>query len=281
MSHPLTLLKKEKMFAGKEMGQNFIKDPGIAERIADKASIGRADTVLEIGPGLGSLTMALAGRASKVIAVEKDRRLVPLLEAELKQNRIDNVTVIRADFLTFDLKPAAEMKKLVVVGNLPYNISSQILFRLVQEREYIARAVLMFQKEVAVRISAPPGTRDFGRLSAVVQYCATVSDLLDVEPASFFPQPDVDSRVILVEFNRPAIFDKADETFHFDVIRAAFSKRRKTLKNALTNAGLPVTKDQVAQALTLAGIDPQRRAETLQTDEFVRLSRSLGKVTGT
>ncbi len=280
MTHPAAILNKVKIFAGKELGQNFIADPGYADKILDRAGIDPEETVLEIGPGLGALTISCACRVNRMIAVEKDFRLVPLLEKELSLKEISNVEVIREDFLKLAIHKIALTKKLVVMGNLPYNISSQILFKLIQEREHIKRAILMFQKEVAQRICAQPGTREFSRLSAVVQYCASIRDVLDLKPECFFPKPEVDSRVIEIRFDKETPFDKSMEAFHFDVIRAAFSKRRKTLKNSLSGAGLPVDKTDIPLALDSAGIDPQRRAETLSTDEFISLSRCLEKYSG-
>ncbi len=275
MSHPASILRKESLFAGKELGQNFIVDSASARRIVDRSGIKHTDTILEIGAGLGALTRCCAPVAEKVVAIEKDSRLIPILKREIAGEGLGNVHVVHADFLKLDIRKYAETKKLVIMGNLPYNISSQILIKLISERRYIKKAVLMFQKEVAQRISALPGSRDYSRLSAVIQYCASVTDIVDMKPACFFPKPDVDSRVVLIMFHDVCVFDYRTEAFHFEVIKAAFSKRRKTLKNALSSAGLPVSQEGVTQALDVAGIDPQRRAETVNPSEFILLTKQL------
>ena len=189
MTHPGVLLKQIKMFAGKELGQNFLSDPGTAMRIVEKTGVSDNTRVLEIGPGLGALTIPIAKAAAKVTAVEKDSRLVPLLKQELEQEKLSNVNIINKDVLKVDISQIADDKKLVVIGNLPYNISSQILFKLVEERGCVEKAFLMFQKELAKRIIAPPGGRDYSRLSAVVQYAAEISHVTDVGPSAFFPKP--------------------------------------------------------------------------------------------
>lgn len=171
------------------MGQNFLSNPATAEMIVDRAGITNTSIVLEIGPGLGALTIPLARRAGRVIAVELDRRLVPLLNQELEQANIDNVTVINQNIMKADFPALAGEDQLVVFGNLPYNISSQILFRLVKERAVIKTAFLMFQKELATRIIASPGGRDYSRLSAVVQYAADVGFVADISPSSFSQNP--------------------------------------------------------------------------------------------
>lgn len=279
MTHPGQLLKQNKIYAGKELGQNFLSDPSTARMIVDKTGVAGSSQVLEIGPGLGALTIPLARAADHVVSVEKDRRLIPLLEQELEKEEVSNVTVINKDFLKFDISQAAQGKKLVVIGNLPYNISSQILFKLVQEREHVDKAFLMFQKELAKRIVSPPGSRDYSRLSAVVQYAAYVSHTIDIGPASFFPRPDVDSTVLEFDFFDSSGIEYEKEVLLFDVIKAAFSKRRKSLKNSMTGGELKYKKPMVVQALEAAGIDPTRRAETLSVEEFKMLSESVWELT--
>lgn len=275
MAHPGLLLKNENIFAGKELGQNFIADPGSAMMIVEKSCLNPDDTILEIGPGLGALTVCCAAKVKRVIAVEKDSRLIPLLKNELARHDLHNVEIINEDILRVEIEKLAGTKKLVIMGNLPYNISSQILLRLVSSRHCISKAFLMFQKEMAQRITALPGTKDYNRLAAVIQYCAKVRNIADLKPTCFFPKPEVDSRVIEIVFMENPLFSPEMETFHFDVIKAAFSKRRKTLKNSLFNTGLQLTKDQVSKALAGAMIDPGRRAETLTVPEFVQLSKAL------
>ncbi|WP_022665528.1 16S rRNA (adenine(1518)-N(6)/adenine(1519)-N(6))-dimethyltransferase RsmA [Desulfospira joergensenii] len=275
MTHPGVLLKREKLYAGKEMGQNFLSDPGIAKMIVDRTGIARDTRVLEIGPGLGALTVHIAGKSDHVTVVEKDRRLVPLLTEELENQGGYHVKILNQDILKTDFREIAGDKKLMVIGNLPYNISSQILFRLVKERRRVDRAFLMFQKELAARIKAGPGGKEYSRLSAVVQYAARVCSVTHVKPAAFFPRPDVDSTVLEFEFKEETGLDDAMEDLLFDVIKAAFSKRRKSLKNSLVTKELGLDKARVRQALDRAAIVPERRAETLSVEEFVCLARAV------
>ncbi len=275
MTHPGQILKRENLYAGKEMGQNFLSDPGIAKMIVDRTGIGPDTKVLEIGPGLGALTVHIAEKTSHVTAVEKDRRLIPLLRQELERLGLDHVAIINQDILKTDLSDLARDKKLVVIGNLPYNISSQILFRLVKERHLVERAFLMFQKELASRIIALPGKKDYSRLSAVVQYAAKMDMVTHVGPACFFPRPDVDSAVLGFDFRQDTGMDPAMEDLLFSVIKAAFSKRRKSLKNALVTRELGLDKAEIINALERAGILPERRAETLSVEEFVRLTHAV------
>ncbi len=278
MTYPGKLLKSAKLFAKKELGQNFLVDQGAAEKIVSHARIAEDDVVLEIGSGLGALTMPVAARVRRVYAVEKDKRLVQLFSQELAATGITNVELINQDILKIDISSLAPGEKLMVVGNLPYNISSQVLFMLAENRRWIKRAVLMFQKELAVRIAAPPGGRDYGRLSAVMQYCSKITPLTDLGPNHFFPKPNVSSRVVEVDFfeSTPLCLEK--EVFLFKVIKAAFSKRRKTLRNSLSGLILGITADQAAQCLEIAGIDPSRRAETLGVQEFISLSQAFWNI---
>lgn len=285
MTYPGTLLKSSNLFAKKELGQNFLADPKAAERIVNLAHLSNDDIVLEIGAGFGALTVYAAKQASKVYAVEKDTRLINLLTNELALAGISNVELIHKDIFKVDIEDIAANhkadKKLIVIGNLPYNISSQVLFRLVEKRAFVERAVLMFQKELAQRICASPGGKDYGRLSAVMQYCSNVRTLTDVGANLFFPKPAVESRVIEVNFFNPdySIYPPdycvEQESFLFQVIKAAFSKRRKTLRNALNGSELNMNKEAVEKGLAIAGINPERRAETLEVKEFVALACAL------
>ncbi|MGD9731167.1 MAG: 16S rRNA (adenine(1518)-N(6)/adenine(1519)-N(6))-dimethyltransferase RsmA [Desulfamplus sp.] len=285
MTYPGTLLKSSNLFAKKELGQNFLADPKAAERIVNLAHLSNDDIVLEIGAGFGALTVYAAKQASKVYAVEKDTRLINLLTNELALAGISNVELIHKDIFKVDIEDIAANhkadKKLIVIGNLPYNISSQVLFRLVEKRAFVERAVLMFQKELAQRICASPGGKDYGRLSAVMQYCSNVRTLTDVGANLFFPKPAVESRVIEVNFFNPdySIYPPdycvEQESFLFQVIKAAFSKRRKTLRNALNGSELNMNKESVEKGLAIAGINPERRAETLEVKEFVALACAL------
>ncbi|MBF0243042.1 MAG: ribosomal RNA small subunit methyltransferase A [Desulfamplus sp.] len=278
MTYPGVLLKSSNLFAKKELGQNFLCNPKAAEKIVSLAKISDDDVVLEIGAGLGAITVHAAKKGLKIYAVEKDSRIIPLLCSELESAGVDNVELIQKDILKLNINEIDRgvKGKIVVIGNLPYNISSQVLFRLVQNRALISKAVLMFQKELADRISAPPGGRDYGRLSAVMQYCSKIKTLTDVGSNLFFPKPDVESRVIEVEF---VDFDYNlsldQEEFLFQVIKAAFSKRRKTLRNSLASSELKIGKSEIEDGLEVAKIDPERRAETLGVKEFVALTLAL------
>jgi 16S rRNA (adenine1518-N6/adenine1519-N6)-dimethyltransferase len=278
MTHPGELLKQANLYAGKEMGQNFLSNPATAQMIVDRSDISGDTAVLEVGPGLGALTLPLSGKARQVTAVEKDRRMIPLLESELALAGRHNVSIINGNILKTDIKQIAGAERLSVMGNLPYNISSQILFKLVKTREVIDTAYLMFQKELARRLVASPGGRDYSRLTAVVQYAAKVSHVADISPASFFPRPDVDSTVLKFSFIHDQGLDDAMEDLLFAVIKAAFSKRRKTLRNAMADGELGLKKSETEAALVRAGIDPVRRAETLDLEAFLSITRAVSDV---
>jgi len=277
MTSPAVLMKAWKLYPKKQLGQNFLTDANMAESIANYAGLSSDDLVLEIGAGLGSLTLPLARQARKVIAIEKDPRLVELLNTELMAAGFNNVIVQEKDILKFDIPALArsENKDLIVVGNVPYNISSQIMVEIIKARACIKKSVLMFQKELAQRISAQPGSKVYGRLSVMVQYCAKVRVLTEVKAKLFFPKPNIDSLVIGIDFDPDAGKQVTDEAFFFQVIKAAFSKRRKTLRNALAGFMPEFDANASAKALKGAGIDPVRRAETLTKDEFVRLSNHI------
>lgn len=275
MTHPGQLLRREKLYAGKEMGQNFLSNPNTARTIIERTGISGDSRVLEIGPGLGALTVHIARKTRRITAVEKDRRLVPLLKEELADQGIDWVNIINQDILKADFQAIAKDKKLVVIGNLPYNISSQILLKLVKQRALIEKAFLMFQKELADRIVASPGVKAYSRLSAIVQYASRIGFIADVGPSSFFPRPDVDSTVLSFDFLPREGVSEATENLLFGVIKAAFSKRRKSLKNSMVGGDLELTKPVVTDALIQASIAPERRAETLSVQEFLALTRAL------
>ena len=232
---------------------------------------------MEIGAGLGALTIPLARSVKKLYAVEKDHQLIDLLQTELLAHNISNCEVVAGDILQIDLAEftASADRKITVVGNLPYNISSQVLIKLIQARHDFTRAIFMFQKELAQRIAARPGGREYGRITAMLRYCATIRPLLDVKAGAFYPQPKIDSAVIEIEFKPTTGYGPHDEAMLFAVIKAAFGNRRKTMKNALTASGLPIDSQTARQALSAAGIDHSRRAETLEPAEFVKLEVCL------
>jgi len=259
------------------LGQNFLADPQAAERIVRLSGIGPDDTVLEIGPGLGALTLPLARIAKRVYAVEKDRQIIPLLASELASEHITNVDIIAENILYLRLESLfpEEPRKLVVIGNLPYNISSQVIIQLIHSRAGLSRAVLMLQKELARRISAEPGNRDYGRITVALRYCAEIRSLIQIKSSQFFPKPKVDSEIVEIRFKPVIETSASDETVFFSIVKAAFSKRRKTLKNSLAGSQFFKDANQAKAFLESVGIDSIRRAETLTVDEFVALSNAV------
>jgi 16S rRNA (adenine1518-N6/adenine1519-N6)-dimethyltransferase len=277
MTSPSILMKIWNLRAKKEMGQNFLADRGTAEKIVARSNITADDIILEIGAGLGSLTLPLARIAKKVYAVEKDNVLIPPLNDEILTSHMDNVVVLNDNILALDIVAIAqtEQQNLVVMGNIPYNISSQILVQLMMARQHLKHAALMFQKELALRVMATPGSKAYGRLAVMAGYCSTVRVITEVKAAQFIPKPKVDSLVIGISFREHAQPLAHDESFFYKVVKAAFSKRRKTLKNALSGSILQIDAATAAKELTAANIDPIRRAETVTVEEFVHLSNQL------
>jgi 16S rRNA (adenine1518-N6/adenine1519-N6)-dimethyltransferase len=277
MTSPRTLMNAWELFPKKQLGQNFLSDPGTAKMIVSRGGAGPDDVVFEIGAGLGALTVPLSAAARKVFCVEKDDRIIRLLETELALYKAENITLIHQDILSVDISEIAEgeNQQLLVFGNLPYNISSQILVKLMECRRHVKRCILMFQKELAQRLMAGPGTRDYGRISAMLQYCGEIRHIATIPAHLFYPKPQIDSEVIEIDFSKPCPQVASDEAFLFQVIKAAFSKRRKTLKNALSTSELGMGSAAVSRGLEAAAIDPSRRAETLNVEEFVTLAKHL------
>lgn len=279
MTSPRTLMKAWGIYPKKQLGQNFLSDPSTAKMIISRASLSPSDVILEIGAGLGALTVPLAQAASRVYAIEKDHQLIELLKTEIALYEIENITLLNENVLKVDIPAMAHQagSRLTVFGNLPYNISSQVLVGLIQARHCLTRCFLMFQKELAQRLASPPGTKDYGRLSVMLQYCARVKTLATVEAGLFYPKPKIDSQIIEIDFMQTPEFAVTDEPFFFQVIKAAFSKRRKTLKNSLSKSQLQMEAEQIRSGLEAAAIDPTRRAETLSVEEFARLAQCLGE----
>jgi 16S rRNA (adenine1518-N6/adenine1519-N6)-dimethyltransferase len=277
MTSPRKLLAAHNIRPKKQLGQNFIIDPAFTEMIVQRAGILPEDIILEIGAGLGALTIPLARRAQKVFAVEKDRQIIPILNMEILVSGLANISIIEKDILSVDIKALIEDMggKIVVMGNLPYNISSQILVQLIRSREGINRAVLMFQKELAQRITAETGCKDYGRLTVMLRYCSDIKKLLNVKASLFFPKPKVDSEILELKFKKEIDPKAADEQFLFKVIKSGFGNRRKTLKNALAASELNIDPNTATLVLEKSGIDPIRRAETLTVEDFVKLSNNL------
>jgi 16S rRNA (adenine1518-N6/adenine1519-N6)-dimethyltransferase len=226
---------------------------------------------------LGTLTIPLARKAKKVFAVEKDHQIVSVLNVEILASGLTNISVIEKDILSIDINALVEDMggEIVVMGNLPYNISSQILVQLIRSREGISRAVLMFQKELAHRITSETGCKDYGRLTVMLRYCSDIRKLADAKASLFFPKPKVDSEILELKFKKEIGHKAEDEAFLFKVIKSGFGNRRKTLKNALAASELNIDPDTAKRILEKSDIDPIRRAETLTVEEFVKLSNNL------
>ncbi|MGE5173959.1 MAG: 16S rRNA (adenine(1518)-N(6)/adenine(1519)-N(6))-dimethyltransferase RsmA [Betaproteobacteria bacterium] len=255
--------------AKKSLGQHFLKDPHYLKRIADIAQVGPNDQVLEIGPGLGHLTRLLAERAGRVMALELDERLVPLLRKDFSAFR--NVEITQADALEYAYETLPDKWK--VVANLPYYISTPIVQKLIAHRNKFSSLTLMLQKEVAERIAASPGGKEYGFLSVLVQLYTLPRIEFMVPQGAFTPKPQVDSTVITLSIRGHPAVSLRDEDFFMRVVKAAFSQRRKTLRNALKQLDMP--KEKIDAVLNKTGIDLGRRAETLTIEEFGRLANFL------
>lgn len=274
------ILKKYGFSFKKSLGQNFLIDTNILKKIVSFANLTEGSGAIEIGPGIGALTEQLARTSKKVVAFEIDQRLLPILNDTLSP--YPHVKVIHNDVLEADVAEVIseefnELDDIMVVANLPYYVTTPIIMKLLEEHLPIRGIVCMLQKEVADRISAKPGTKDYGSLSIAVQYYTEAETVMIVPKTVFVPQPNVDSAVIrLTKREQPAV-TVTDETFFFQVTRASFAQRRKTLLNNLTSQ-LPEgkqKKEEILQALSASGIDPSRRGETLSLEEFGRLSEEL------
>lgn len=279
-SSTIEVLQKYQFTFQKKFGQNFLIEPGILETIVRAAGVTEEDCVLEIGPGIGTMTQYLAEKAGKVIAVEIDKALIPILADTL--SGYDNVTVINEDILKLDINQLAQDynggKPFKVVANLPYYITTPIIMQLFESHVPLSSITIMVQTEVAERMQVGPGTKDYGALSLAVQYYSRPEIITHVPPTCFMPRPNVGSTVIkLNRYEKPPV-ETANESFMFALIRASFNQRRKTLMNGLNNAaGLPVTKDEVAAALEKMGLPLTVRGETLTLEQFSQLGTLLYK----
>lgn len=261
----------------KKIGQNFLIDSNILESIVSAADITKDDFVLEIGPGIGTMTQYLCEAARQVVAVEIDKMLIPILKDTLSE--YDNVEVINQDVLKLDIKALAQEKNngkpIKVVANLPYYITTPIIMGLFESKVPIESITIMVQKEVADRMQTGPGSKDYGALSLAVQYYADAKVQLNVSASCFMPRPNVDSAVIKLTAHEKLVVD-VDETLMFKVIRASFNQRRKTLVNGLKNSSeLDYTKEEIVQAIKAIGKEENIRGEKLTLEEFAALSNSL------
>lgn len=274
----IAVLQKYNFNFQKKFGQNFLIDTNVLDRIISSAEITREDCVLEIGPGIGTMTQYLAESAGEVVAVEIDKALIPILQDTLSE--YDNVTVINDDILKVDIHKIVQEKNagkpIKVVANLPYYITTPIIMGLFESQVPLKSITIMVQKEVADRMQVGPGTKDYGALSLAVQYYAKPEIVANVPPNCFIPRPNVGSAVIrLTRYEVPPVQVK-DEKKMFALIRASFNQRRKTLVNGLGNAaGLNVSKEQVLQALEKMGMSPTVRGETFTLEQFAALSDLL------
>jgi 16S rRNA (adenine1518-N6/adenine1519-N6)-dimethyltransferase len=261
----------------KSLGQHFLKDPQMIHEIIARARFERDSEVLEVGPGMGALTIPLAGQVKQVTAVEKDLRLIEMLKKKLFKADVRNVALVHGDILTLDFCEVVspEARRIHVIGNLPYNISSPFLERLVRNRERVKKAVLTFQLELARRLVGSPGNKEYGAMTILVQYHALLSPLLKIPKDAFYPRPKVGSMVLEFDFTRPHPTRTQDEEHFRKVVKAAFAQRRKKILNSLTGTLTSVGREGIAQALEQCGIDPDKRAERLYIDDFLCLSAAL------
>ena len=274
----IEVIKKYEFCFQKKFGQNFLIDGHVLDKIIAGAGVTKDDMVLEIGPGIGTMTQYLAEAAGKVVAVEIDRNLLPILQETLAD--YDNVKVIHADVLSLDLEKLVQEENggrpIKVVANLPYYITTPIIMALFEQHVPLANVTVMVQKEVAARMKSGPGSKDYGALSLAVQYYAEPYIVANVPCNCFMPRPNVDSAVIrLTRYEEPPVQVK-DEKMLFKIIRASFNQRRKTLQNGLNNSSeLNFTKDQIAATIAEAGFSPSVRGEALTLEQFAKLTDIL------
>ena len=262
----------------KSLGQNFLSDKNIIDAIIEGSEIGAEDLVIEIGPGMGVLTAAAAECASRVVAVEIDRHMIPILTETLEN--YDNVEIINADVMKTDLSEVVEKYrtsgKVRIIGNLPYYITTPIVMKLLEERVPADSITIMMQKEVADRIKASPGSKTYGALSVAVGFYCTVRHIANAPKEVFVPRPKVDSTVIRLDVRQERPVELVDEKLFFETIKKGFGQRRKTLLNSLTGIrGMP--KESIAAVLADCGIDFRRRAETLSMSEFADLANEIAQ----
>ena len=275
----IAILQKYNFNFQKKFGQNFLIDTRVLERIIDSAEITKDDCVLEIGPGIGTMTQYLAEAAREVVAVEIDKNLIPILQNDTLA-AYDNVTIINDDILKVDINRIVQEKNngqpIKVVANLPYYITTPIIMGLFESHVPLQSITIMVQKEVADRMQVGPGTKDYGALSLAVQYYAKPEIVANVPPNCFIPRPNVGSAVIRLTRHEVPPVQVKDEAYMFALIRASFNQRRKTLLNGLTNAGnLGVTKEQITEALEKMGLPATIRGEALTLEQFGELSNWL------
>ena len=276
-ANTIEVLKKYNFTFQKKYGQNFLIDTHVLEKIVLESQITHDDCVLEIGPGIGTMTQYLAESAKRVVAVEIDKALIPILEDTLGD--YENVTVINDDILKTDIQKICDEyndgRPIKVVANLPYYITTPIIMGLFESHVPIKSITIMVQKEVADRMQEGPGSKEYGALSLAVQYYAKPEIVAEVSPNCFIPRPNVGSAVIKLTRYEKAPVDVEDERFMFNIIRASFNQRRKTLANGLANGGLGLTREQVTAALEKMNVSVTVRGEALTLEQFAMLSNLL------
>jgi len=267
-------LREYGFFPKKKLGQHFLIDRNILNKVIRTAEVGKEDVVMEVGPGLGEMTLALARSAKRVIAVEIDARLAEILKKKLAD--CTNVEVVQSDILKVDFKHLfkKEGHPVKVVANLPYQITTPLLFRFIEAREVFSTFTLMLQKEVAQRMAASPGGKEYGRLSVLLQMFLDLSVCFFIPPSGFFPHPKVESAVVKMVWKEEPVVNLRDEEWFKKVVKACFGYRRKTLVNALKHSELPLP-ESIESRMEKIEIDPRRRPETLTIEEFVRLADAL------
>lgn len=280
-TNTIAVLQKYHFNFQKKYGQNFLIDSNILENIIAAADINKEDCVLEIGPGIGTMTQYLCENAREVVAVEIDKKLIPILEQDTLA-AYDNITIINEDILKVDINTLVQEKNngrpIKVVANLPYYITTPIIMGLFESHVPLESITIMVQKEVAERMQVGPGTKDYGALSLAVQYYAKPQVKLTVPANCFMPRPNVDSAVIKLTRHKEPPVRVSDEKLMFDIIRASFNQRRKTLVNGLNNAaGLNIKKEDVLSALEKMGLPPAIRGEALTLEQFALLTDQLRK----
>lgn len=272
------IVQKHDFRFNKRLGQNFLIDEAILDKIIDTAYLSSDDAVIEIGPGIGTLTQALAEKSGKVWAVELDQHLLPILQKTLKD--YPHVKIINKDVLKLNvediLEHNADGQYIKVVANLPYYITTPVIMKILEEKWPIERMVVMVQKEVAERMTAAPGSKDYGALTLAIQYYADPQIVTTVPSEAFYPPPTVTSAVVLLKKRHESPVDVVSVEMMFKVIKASFMQRRKTLLNALSNAGVfNISKEILKEKISSAGLDPQQRGETLSLEDFSRLTNIL------
>lgn len=279
-SHKATkdIVQKHGFRFSKSLGQNFLIDDNVIDRILEGARVSEGDKIIEVGPGIGTLTREMAKKAEKVTAIEIDKNLIPILEETLSE--FDNVEVINEDILKVDVEKLVEEKlsggPVKLIANLPYYITTPIVMKFLEEDIPVTDIVVMVQKEVADRMNAVPSTKDYGALSVAVQYYCDTEIVAKAPRHMFIPQPNVDSTVIGLHIREEKKYNAENEDIFFKTVKAAFGQRRKTLLNSLSSMGM-LDKASVKEVLSDAGIDEKRRGETLSIEEFAHLSNIINE----